>query len=266
MRRKVCTSLVKLRDEECVIKKAAYKSVAPFLALLTVCAWTFGQSLTPPSAEYRGKAKGMLTLRNNTKVPLVAILEVRGFSIDSQGELAFRPLDPDVRVDFGASSFTIYPGRSRFVFYKASAQQLPAWFAIVSTLVRRTRVKRGLRINIVLPHFVYLEQKQKLKESDVEVEVLPGGKAGEYRIGLKNLSDKLGRVASIEARGFARRITLAGFPVFPQQTRWLILRAKGPQTADPELRVRFRDGVHFTKQFSRTAVPAAQLSSRVRTK
>ncbi len=242
------------------MRRAVCKSVAPLLALLAVCTWGFGQSLSPPSAEYRGKANGMLELHNSTNVPLVDILEVRGFSIDSQGELTFHPLDPDITVDFGASSFTIYPGQSRFVFYKASAKRLPAWFAIISTLVRPTPVKQGLRVNIVLPHFVYLDQKQKLKKREVEVEVLRGNKTGEYRVGLMNVSDKLGRVESIEARGFAEHVTLGGFPVFPHQTRWVILKAGAPKPGDPELRVRFSHGLHFTVPISGTSVQAERFT------
>jgi hypothetical protein len=213
-----------------------------------------GQTLSPPNAEYRVKANGMLELRNDGDVPLAAILEVSGFSIDEQGEVAFHPPDPGLKVNFGSNSFTIPPRQSHFVFYKAPAERLPAWFAIVNNLTRATPVQQGLRINIVLPHFVYIAQKQKFRKGDLQVRVVASKPAGEYRVVVTNTSQKLGRVDSVRAKGFDADASSGGIPVFPGQTRWLTLKPGRPK-AKAEFRIRMKDGYHFRIPFEGAASP-----------
>jgi hypothetical protein len=202
------------------------------------------QSLSPPNAEYRVKANGMLELRNDSAVPQLAVLQVQGFSLDDHGNVIFQPLDSAIQVDLGASSFVIPPHQSHYVFYRATSTRLPAWFAIVNNLTQANPVRQGLRVNIVLPHFVYIYQKQRVGPKDLEVKVYPGDQRGEYRLEIKNLSEKMGRVAFIQANGFEEKASLGGFPILPEETRQLTLKA-GPPVRRAEFRVRLADGYHF---------------------
>jgi hypothetical protein len=203
-----------------------------------------GQTLSPPYAEYRKKVDGMFTLRNDGEVPLATILELRSFALDSKGNISYTALDRRIHVQFGANSFVIPPHESHYVFYKATCEELPCWFAIINTLTHATPVKGGLRINIILPHFVYVSQRAKFKKGDVRIEALRGDRAGEYRLKFINLSHKLERVETVQAKGFASDKTYGGFPLFPEQTRWLVVE-EGAPSRKAEFRIRFEGGLHL---------------------
>lgn len=203
------------------------------------------QTLSPPIAEYRNKADGMLTLSNEGDRPLAAILEVRGFTVDSDGTLRYGPIDNQINVQFGANSFLIPPHQSHYVFYKAGCARLPCWFAIINTLTQATPVSGGLRINIILPHFVYIYQRAKFKKGDVRIESFRGEQAGEYRLKFQNLSSKLERVETVQTKGFEVNETYGGFPLFPEQTRWLVVKAGAP-SRKAEFKIRFGGGLRLT--------------------
>jgi hypothetical protein len=203
-----------------------------------------GQSLSPPFAEYRKKADGMFTLRNDGDVPLATILELRSFAVGREGTLRYAPLDPRIGVQYGASSFVIPPHQTHYVFYKAACTQLPCWFAIMNTLTRAAPVKGGLRINIILPHFVYVYQRAKLKQGDVRVVALRGDEPSEYRLKFSNLSNKLERVEAVQAKGFADSQTYGGFPLFPEQTRWMVVKP-GAASGKAEFRIQFEGGLQL---------------------
>jgi hypothetical protein len=203
-----------------------------------------GQTLSPPIAEYQGKANGVLELRNEGEVPLAVILEAHSFSSDENGDVKYRPLDPGITVEMGANSFTIPAHQVHNVFYKASCTRLPAWFAILNIMTRTTPVTKGLRINIILPHFVEIYQKSKLRKQDVRMKVLPASKAGEYALEIENLSEKLGRVEEIQVKGFEADETYGGFALFPGQSRRLSLKT-GAASGRARFRIQFRDGFHL---------------------
>lgn len=196
----------------------------------------------------------MFTLHNNLDVPLVAVLEVRGFSLDQKGALLFSDPPRNLNVEFGSNSFTIAPRDTHYVFYKADAPSSPAWFAIVSTLIPAKQFHANLRVAVVLPHFVYIFQKGKIRSGDVEVHLLPGSDRGQYRLGLKNVSEKLGRVESIQGKGFEERVLHNGLLVFPGQTRWVTLQAGAARRGRPEFRVRFAGGYSVKVPVSSIAV------------
>ncbi len=224
-----------------LIQKAALSSLA---CLLAAALPSPAQVLSPPIAEYRKKADGMLTLTNVGDAPLATILELRAFSVDDDGNLQYGPPDPQVSVRLGSNSFTIPPRQVHYVFYKASCLRLPCWFAIINTLTQATPVASGMRVNIILPHLVYIYQKPKFRKGDVHVQVLPGRGAGQYRLSFENHSQKLERVETVQLRGFTLSESYGGFPLFPGQTRWLSVET-GTPSRKAQFRIRFAGGLRL---------------------
>jgi hypothetical protein len=82
-----------------------------------------------------------------------------------------------------------------------------------------------MRINFVLPHMIYVYQKEKLKSSDVKVQWNDGV------LHIENTSQKLGRVSGVQA---AKKQS-GGFRLYPGETREIAM--SGDKT-----RVSFEDG------------------------
>ena len=82
------------------------------MALIAMAIPSLSQTIVPPIAEYRVKGGGVVELRNDGDVPLAVIVEVKGFTVDENGRMAYVELDPMVRVELGASSFVIPPRQS----------------------------------------------------------------------------------------------------------------------------------------------------------
>jgi len=215
-------------------------------ALLVAICVLFGmtgaaQTVSPPVAEYRNKANGMFELRNDGDVPLAAILEVHGFTVDEKGNVVYQALDPNLKVEIGSNSFIIPPHGSHYVFYKASSSSPQSWFSILSTMTKAVATPGQMRINFVLPHVVYIYQKQKLKKEDVTVRVLPGTNDGKYTLEIENHSDKLSRVESVTADGFQKPVEVGGFPLFPGKNRQVVVDG-GTPNANAKVKVSFEDG------------------------
>jgi hypothetical protein len=206
-----------------------------------------GQTLSPPLAEYRGKADGMLWLRNDGDVPLAALLEVRGFQVNDKFDVDSAPLDAGIRVDLGTNSFVIPPHQMHYVFYKAAAKTLPAWFAIVCNLTQAKPLQDGMRINFVFPHLVYVYQKAKFNKEDITVRALPAADPGEYRLEFQNSAAKLGRIKGIQTKGFSPDGGHGGFPLFPHETRLLIVKA-GKPTEQSRFQIQFEDGLRLEER------------------
>ena len=222
----------------------AYSSIkhAMLLFAVAVIFVTMGaaQTVAPPIAEYRSKAQGMFELRNDGDVPLAAILEVQGFSVDESGAVLYQPLDNHIKVELGSNSFVIPPHQSHYIFYKATSTAASGWFAILSTLTKAATAHNQMRINFVLPHVVYLYQKQKFKE-DLAVHLFAGSTPGQYVVEVENHSDKLGRVESVTGHGFEKSVEAGGFPIFPGKKRQLVLDGGDAKSA-PNVKVSFEDG------------------------
>jgi hypothetical protein len=215
----------------------SYRLVVALASFALACA---AQTISPLISEYRGKANGSFELRNNYAHTVVAILEPYSFSVDGEGKLTYAPLDSRIHVDLDAASFEIPPGQTHYIFYKATSDQLPAWFAIHCILTPEIQVKAGLRVSVVLTEFVYISQKSKFRANDVQVRLLPGTASG-YRLEIANQSDKLGRVEFVETTGFNRDAEMGGFPLFPGQTRQIVL-GPGLPKKQPKIRLHFEDG------------------------
>lgn len=184
-----------------------------WLAVFALGGTMAAQSIAPPIAEYRGaKADGMFEIQNTSDYSMAVVLEARSFAVDDQGQVRYRPLDPGIQIKMGVSSFVLRPHDNRMIFYKATFPSVPASFSIIPTLTK-AGVVTGVRINYILPHMIYVYQKEKFQRSDVKVQLLDG------MLQIQNLSAKLGRVEAVQAS----KQDLGGFPLFPGQTRQIAL-------------------------------------------
>jgi hypothetical protein len=181
-----------------------------------------GQSVSPPIAEYQERARSSFQLHNGSLFPLTVVLEVRGFRVTDEGEVVDVPLDTSrINVKLSAMSFRIPPRGSYRVFYEASSDSLPAWFNILSAM-SGARTESGLNVRLLLPHVVYLNQKQHLRKNEVAIrslEVVPEKKKA--RVQLENLGPHLGRVLQVSVTdGKITSEPSGGFPLFPGRRRW----------------------------------------------
>jgi hypothetical protein len=198
------------------------------------------QTVSPPIAEYQERARSSFQLINSTIFPLSVVLEVHGFTVTEQGEVQEIPLDTaKVRVKLSAMSFRIPPRQTYTVFYEATADSVPAWFNIVSAMTG-AKTESGLNVRILLPHVVYLNQKEPLKKEQVALRAFEVDTAsGKLRLQLENLGPNLGRVQAVTATaGKTTSVPGAGFPLFPHMLRWT--EVDWPKGLTPErLTVRF---------------------------
>lgn len=212
------------------------------------------QTVSPPIAEYQERARSSFQLINSTIFPLSVVLEVHGFNVTEQGEVQEAPLDTTkVRVKLSAMSFRIPPRQTYTVFYEASADSTPAWFNIVSAMTG-ARTENGLNVRILLPHVVYLNQKEPLRKEQVVVRAYEvDTAAGKLRVQLENLGPNLGRVQQVTAlAGKTTSAPSAGFPLMPHMIRWT--EVDWPERVAPE-----RVSVRFAR-FTMDTVLAAPAS------
>ncbi|HET6837380.1 MAG TPA: hypothetical protein VFH24_05005 [Gemmatimonadales bacterium] len=226
-----------------------------------ICAGAFlstgaaAQSVSPPIAEYQERARSSFQLHNASIFPITAVLEVRGFTITEQGEVIDVPLDTSrIHVKLSEMSFRIPPRGSRTVFYEATGDSLPAWFNILSALTG-TKTESGLNVRILLPHVVYLNQKQPLRKEEVAIRRFELDRATQKaRVQLENLGPHLGRVYQLNVadRGNASQ-TAGGFPLMPRSRRWVEVEW---QSATPPNRLTLRFA-RFTIDSVLSPVPAS---------
>jgi hypothetical protein len=180
------------------------------------------QSVSPPIAEYQEKARSSFRLHNPSIFPITVVLEPRGFTITEEGEVLDLALDTNrIRIKLSEMSFRIPPRGTRTVFYEASSDSLPTWFNILSAL-SGAKTESGLNVRILLPHVVYLNQKQPLSKADVAIRAFEFDTVRKTaRTLLENLSPNLGRVYQMTVSN--SRTTSqpgSGFPLLPRQRRW----------------------------------------------
>lgn len=213
------------------------------------------QSVSPPIAEYQEKARSSFQLRNPSIFPITVVLELRGFTISESGDVTDLPLDTSrIHVKLSEMSFRIPPRGTRTVFYEATGDSLPAWFNILSAMTG-TKTQSGLNVRILLPHVVYLNQKQSLRKEDVAIkgfEFDPVAKKA--RVLLENLGPNLGRVYQLTvANGHSVSQPGGGFPLLPRQRRWAEM---GWDASAPPNRVMVRFS-RFTVDTVLTPMPAS---------
>jgi hypothetical protein len=212
--------------------------------LLLISAGAVAQSVQPVIVEYKEKADGKFVLTNNTTEPMAVVLEPRSFSISPDGTGMYRALDPGIHVDLSTMSVRLDPKQTYYVFYKAHADKLPAWFVIYSTF-SPVRHSGSLAVRIMLPHTVYLYQKRALTQEMIHVKQTSyDAKQHAIVCDLENEGEALGRVQDVRATAGRLSTTAAGFPLLPGSPRHVVIDWK-ESTPPTELLIRFE---HFTMQ------------------
>lgn len=192
------------------------------LVVLLPPAVLLAQSVSPPIAEYQERARSSVQLANGSIFPLTVVLDVNGFDVTEDGEVVAAPLDTArVRIKLSSTSFRLAPRSTYTVFYEARTDTLPAWF-VISAAMSGARSDNGLNLRIILPHVVYLNQKQPLRRTEVvvrQVELDPATKTA--RVQLENLSSHLGRVLELTmVNGKGQSRSGGAFPLLPHHRRW----------------------------------------------
>jgi hypothetical protein len=202
--------------------------LGPGICLVGLAAWgglsaqrLSAQSVSPPIAEYQERARSSFQLHNASIFPITVVLEVRGFTITDLGEVVDVPLDTSrIRVKLSEMSFRLPPRGTHTVFYEAASDSLPAWFNVLSAM-SGARTANGLNVRILLPHVVYLNQKQPLRKEEVAIKQFRYDPvARKAWVQLENLGSHLGRVQQLTiSDGRNPNQTTGGFPLLPHRLR-----------------------------------------------
>lgn len=197
------------------------------------------QTVRPVVVEYKERARAKFELVNDTLYPLNVVLEPRSFTLSTDGQPTFRPLEDHIHLKLSAMSFRLPPQQTRMVFYEAWAHKLPAWFVIYCTFAGFPQ-QSGLSIQVELPHTVYLLQKERLAESDFQVRLV-AFEAGINRalIEVENVGPRLARVLSVEVSSRSGEKRAHGsFPLMPESRRQLAIPWSGEEPPG-KVKVRF---------------------------
>jgi hypothetical protein len=191
------------------------------LAPLLVGARVHAQTISPLIVEYHEKGAGRILLTNNTLTPLVVILEPMSFSIAPDGKAVYRPLDPGIHVELSTTSVRLMPKQEYYVFYKTSADSLPAWYTIYATFSPAHRGP-GLTVRIMLPHTVYLLQKKPLQKDDVYAGPATWNAQKKLVVcDVENISKAYGRMREGSVQAGRESTSIDGFPLLPGDPRHL---------------------------------------------
>ncbi|MGA7339512.1 MAG: hypothetical protein WBE72_09635 [Terracidiphilus sp.] len=185
------------------------------LVLLFSGCCAFAQTVSPVIVEYKARAQGRFALTNNTLTPMAVVLEPKSFSIAPDGNGQYRPLDAGIHLQLSAMSFRIDPGQTYYVFYKATADKLPAWFTVYSVF-SSLQYTGGLDVRILLPHTVYINPKKPLGPEAVRLDKGEyNDKTNKVELELENPGPDLERVQEVLITGGDKTATAAGFPLLP---------------------------------------------------
>jgi hypothetical protein len=217
---------------------------------LLMAAGLRAQTVQPVIVEYTGKAEGKLTLTNNTDLPMAVVLEPMSFSIEANGRGVFRPLDAGIHLELSSMSARLTPRQTYYVFYSATATRLPAWFTVYATF-SQVRHGDGLEMRIMLPHTVYLYQKQPLDKADVRLkEAVYSLRSHKLTCTFENAGNSLARVQQVKATGKHDQAEASGFPFLPGEMRRVEMDWDKASAPD-QILVRFE---HFTVKWPVNAV------------
>lgn len=188
------------------------------LSMLLWCSVGIAQTVSPVIVEYKVKAEGRFALTNNTLTPMAVVLEPKSFRITPDGDGVYRPLDSDIHLQLSTMSFRLDPGQTYYVFYKAKADKLPAWFTIYSVF-SSLHHKSGLNVRILLPYTVYIYPKKPLENGKDEVHVKQAvylTQSKKIICDLENNGPDIERVQEVRIMSSGHESeTAAGFPLLP---------------------------------------------------
>jgi hypothetical protein len=181
------------------------------------------QTIRPILSEHRLKANGRFEIVNPSPYPVDVVVEARSFVVNEDGELRDLPLDPAIHLALSTMSLRIPPQQSRFVFYKAWAERLPAWFVLYANVRTPSRPElRGLNLQIELPHVAYLLPKEKLRSDDLQVRIATErSREGVVVLDIRNGGGTFGRIHTMELKSAARTAFGPSVPVFPNSHRFV---------------------------------------------
>lgn len=214
---------------------------ALIVSLMTV--GTLAQTVQPVIVDYKVKGEGKFSLTNNTLLPMAVVLEPKSFSITPDGNGVYRPLDPDIHLQLSTMSFRLEPKQTYFVFYKVTADKLPAWFTVYS-IFSSVQHTSGLDVRILLPHTVYLYPKLPMAKDAVRVKsAMYVAQSGKIIVDIENTSADLGRVQEVRVTSGHEVAVAAGFPILPGGLRHVEVRWDEKKEPPQMLLLRFE---HFT--------------------
>lgn len=180
-----------------------------------------GQTVRPLINELTNPAKGRVEYVNDSLTPLNVVVQAQSFSVSETGEISYRPLDSNIHLKLSATSFRIPPQQSYYLFYDASADQIPAWFVIYATFSGfAIRTAQGMSVRLELPHTVYLLPKKGMEKEDVRINSA-GYSADSKKLVLEveNTGPNFGRVLGTWLAAAKQKQEVPGFPLFPQSRR-----------------------------------------------
>jgi len=180
------------------------------------------QTIRPVIVEHHGhRASGRFELVNDGLTTVHVVLEPKGFLVTPDGEPIYGALPAGVQVRLSAMTLRIPPRQSRWVFYRVTADSLPAWFVIPCTF-SGLPTRAGLDLRVELPHTVYLAQRQPLGPTDVAVRsCVYRAETGQVEVELENHSGSLGRALEAQVIGQRHRERANSFPLCPHAVRRL---------------------------------------------
>ena len=189
--------------------------------LLLTATGIHAQTISPIITEYSQKGEGRIELTNDTLTPLIVFLQPQSFSLAPDGTAVYRPLDPGIHVDLSTTSVRLLPRQQYFVFYKTHADSLPAWYTIYATFSPAQRGP-GLNVRVILPHTVYLLQKQPLRKEDIQIGQAQYDPAKKLILcDLQNISKAYGRMREGSIQAGRESAPVGGFPLLPGSPRHL---------------------------------------------
>ncbi len=185
------------------------------LMMFALCAGVArAQGVSPSVVQYTAAADGSFVVTNDGLTPLFVTIDTRSFTVDSDSNAAFMPLDKGIHLELSQTSLRVPPHQQRTVYYKASADHYPAWFSVYANFSGLPK-HNGLNVQLSLPHTVYLLARQPVTATDVHFSGLHQ-EGSEMRGILQNDGANVVRVRELDVVAHGKnRATLGGFPLLP---------------------------------------------------
>lgn len=207
-----------------VFFKATCRQLASALSVFVLSAALSAQTVRPVINELVGNpVKGRVEYVNDSLTPLNVVLEAKSFSVSETGEVSYRPLDAGVHVKFSSTSFRIQPQQTYYVFYEATAPQVPTWFVVYANFTGFAfRTAQGMNVRLQLPHTVYLLPKQSVDKADLHVlRADLDTTQNKVMLEVENTGPNFGRILQTHLVYAKKKVEAPGFPVFPHSKRIL---------------------------------------------